>query len=324
MENQIVVFKDGALELDVKITPEQDTVWLRAEEMALLFDRDRSVIQRHIRSIFNENELDRSSTCAKFAQVQNEGIRSVNRTYDYYNLDVIISVGYRVKSQRGIAFRKWASGVLKQYLLAGYAINEKRMAAMNKVIQIQSGIIAGAVGINAEDVLKVIQEYSKALQLLDDYDHQCITQPEGTACTNQLQYEECMDLIRKMDFSKDSTIFGTEKEPGKLEGILSAIYQSAFGQDVYPTLEEKAANLLYFIIKDHAFNDGCKRIGAALFLHFLNRNGVLYRNGKQTLSESTLAAITLLIAESDPKEKGVMIQIVMNFLRWEWEEYENE
>ena len=317
MENQIVVFKDGVFELDVKVTPEQDTVWLRAEEMALLFGRDRSVIQRHIKSIFNENELDRDSTCAKFAQVQTEGIRSVNRSFDYYNLDVIISVGYRVKSKRGIAFRKWASSVLKQYLLAGYAVNEKRMAAMNKVIQIQSGIIAGAVGINAEDVLKVIQEYSRALQLLDDYDHQCIMQPEGTACAYQLQYEECMDLIRKMDFSKDSTIFGTEKEPGKLEGILSAIHQSAFGQDVYPTLEEKAANLLYFIIKDHAFNDGCKRIGAALFLHFLNRNGALHRNGKQIISESTLAAITLLIAESDPKEKDVMIHIVMNFLRWD-------
>ena len=317
MENQIVVFKDGALELDVKITPEQDTVWLSAEEMALLFDRDRSVIQRHIRNIFNENELDQNSTCAKFAQVQKEGLRSVTRLFDYYNLDVIISVGYRVKSQRGIAFRKWASSVLKQYLLAGYAVNEKRMAAMNKVIQIQSGIIAGAVGINAADVLKVIQEYSKALQLLDDYDHQCIMQPEGTACTYRLQYDECMDLIHRMDFAKDSTIFGTEKEPGKLEGILSAIYQSAFGQDVYPTLEEKAANLLYFIIKDHAFNDGCKRIGAALFLHFLNKNAALYRNGKQTISESTLAAITLLVAESDPKEKDVMIQIIMNFLNWE-------
>ena len=155
------------------------------------------------------------------------------------------------------------------------------------------------------------------MQLLDDYDHQCIMQPEGTSCAYQLQYRECMDLIRKMDFSKDSSIFGTEKEPGKLEGILSAIHQSAFGQDVYPTLEEKAANLLYFIIKDHAFNDGCKRIGAALFLHFLNRNGALHRNGKQIISESTLAAITLLIAESDPKEKDVMIHIVMNFLRWD-------
>lgn len=314
MDNQIVVFKDGALELDVKITPEQDTVWLSLEQLADLFEKNKSTISRHIKNIFTEGELFSNSVVANFATTASDG-----KTYNvsYYNLDVIISVGYRVKSKRGIAFRKWASGVLKQYLLAGYAVNEKRMAAMNKVIQIQSGIIAGAVGINAEDVLKVIQEYSRALQLLDDYDHQCIMQPEGTSCAYQLQYRECMDLIRKMNFSKDSSIFGTEKEPGKLEGILSAIHQSAFGQDVYPTLEEKAANLLYFIIKDHAFNDGCKRIGAALFLHFLNRNGVLHRNGKQIISESTLAAITLLIAESDPKEKDVMIHIVMNFLRWD-------
>ena len=314
MDNQIVVFKDGALELDVKITPEQDTVWLSLEQLADLFEKNKSTISRHIKNIFTEGELFSNSVVANFATTASDG-----KTYNvsYYNLDVIISVGYRVKSKRGIAFRKWASGVLKQYLLTGYAVNEKRMAAMNKVIQIQSGIIAGAVGINAEDVLKVIQEYSRALQLLDDYDHQCIMQPEGTSCAYQLQYRECMDLIRKMNFSKDSSIFGTEKEPGKLEGILSAIHQSAFGQDVYPTLEEKAANLLYFIIKDHAFNDGCKRIGAALFLHFLNRNGALHRNGKQIINESTLAAITLLIAESDPKEKDVMIHIVMNFLRWD-------
>ena len=314
MDNQIVVFKDGALELDVKITPEQDTVWLSLEQLADLFEKNKSTISCHIKNIFTEGELFSNSVVANFATTASDG-----KTYNvsYYNLDVIISVGYRVKSKRGIAFRKWASGVLKQYLLAGYAVNEKRMAAMNKVIQIQSGIIAGAVGINAEDVLKVIQEYSRALQLLDDYDHQCIMQPEGTSCAYQLQYRECMDLIRKMNFSKDSSIFGTEKEPGKLEGILSAIHQSAFGQDVYPTLEEKAANLLYFIIKDHAFNDGCKRIGAALFLHFLNRNGALHRNGKQIINESTLAAITLLIAESDPKEKDVMIHIVMNFLRWD-------
>ena len=314
MDNQIVVFKDGALELDVKITPEQDTVWLSLEQLADLFEKNKSTISRHIKNIFTEGELFSNSVVANFATTASDG-----KTYNvsYYNLDVIISVGYRVKSKRGIAFRKWASSVIKQYLLAGYAVNEKRMAAMNKVIQIQSGIIAGAVGINAEDVLKVIQEYSRALQLLDDYDHQCIMQPEGTSCAYQLQYRECMDLIRKMNFSKDSSIFGTEKEPGKLEGILSAIHQSAFGQDVYPTLEEKAANLLYFIIKDHAFNDGCKRIGAALFLHFLNRNGALYRNGKQIINESTLAAITLLIAESDPKEKDVMIHIVMNFLRWD-------
>ncbi|MBP3812836.1 MAG: virulence RhuM family protein [Acidaminococcaceae bacterium] len=314
VDNQFVVFTDGDLELDVKITPEQDTVWLSLDQLAELFDKNKSTISRHIKNIFAEGELLSNSVVANFATTASDG-----KTYNvsYYNLDVIISVGYRVKSPRGIAFRRWASGVLKQYLLAGYAVNEKRLAAMNKVIQIQSGIIAGAVGINAADVLKVIQEYSRALQLLDDYDHQCVTQPEGTVCTYRLQYNECMDLVHQMDFAKDSTIFGTEKEPGKLEGILSAIYQSAFGQDVYPTLEEKAANLLYFIIKDHAFNDGCKRIGAALFLHFLNKNAALYRNGKQTINESTLAAITLLVAESDPKEKDVMVQIIMNFLNWE-------
>ncbi|MBQ5344996.1 MAG: virulence RhuM family protein [Acidaminococcaceae bacterium] len=314
VENQFVVFTDGDLELDVKITPEQDTVWLSLDQLAELFDKNKSTISRHIKNIFAEGELLSNSVVANFATTASDG-----KTYNvsYYNLDVIISVGYRVKSQRGIAFRRWARGVLKQYLLAGYAVNEKRLAAMNKVIQIQSGIIAGAVGINAADVLKVIQEYSRALQLLDDYDHQCVMQPEGTACTYRLQYNECMDLVHQMDFAKDSTIFGTEKESGKLEGILSAIYQSAFGQDVYPTLEEKAANLLYFIIKDHAFNDGCKRIGAALFLHFLNKNAALYRNGKQTINESTLAAITLLVAESDPKEKDVMVQIIMNFLNWE-------
>lgn len=311
MENQFVVFKDGALELDIKITPEQDTVWLSANQMAVLFNKDEKTIRKHINNIFAENELEAENNTQKMRVV------GVKQSVAFYNLDVIISVGYRVKSQRGIAFRRWASGVLKQYLLAGYAVNEKRLAAMNKVIQIQSGIIAGAVGINAADVLKVIQEYSRALQLLDDYDHQCVTHPEGTACMYRLRYNECMDLVYQMDFAKDSTIFGTEKEPGKLEGILSAIYQSAFGQDVYPTLEEKAANLLYFIIKDHAFNDGCKRIGAALFLHFLNKNAALYRNGKQTINESTLAAITLLVAESDPKEKDVMVQIIMNFLNWE-------
>ena len=316
MENNIVKFKDGSFELDVQVTPEQDTVWLRAEEMAQLFDRDRSVIQRHIRSIFRENELDKSSTCAKFAQVQNEGSRVIERTFEYYNLDVIISVGYRVKSQRGIQFRRWATDVLKKYLIDGYAVNKKRMVAMNKVIQIQSGIIAGVVGIGAEDVLKVVNEYSKALQLLDDYDHQSVPSPEGTAGSYQLTYDECIRLIRSMSFNKDSSIFGTEKEPGKLEGILSAIYQSAFGQDAYPSLEEKAANLLYFLIKDHPFNDGCKRIGAALFLYFLDKNNLLYRNDQPIVSESALVAMTLLVAESDPREKDIIIRVIMNFLEW--------
>lgn len=315
MDNQIIKFKDGSFELDVQVTPEQDTVWLNRVQIAALFDRDIKTIGKHINNSVNE-ELSGLATVAKFATVQKEGSRTVTRKLEYYNLDVIISVGYRVKSQRGIQFRRWATDVLKKYLIDGYAVNKKRMAAMNKVIQIQSGIIAGVVGIGAEDVLKVVNEYSKALQLLDDYDHQSVSSPEGTAGSYQLTYDECIRLIRSMSFNKDSTIFGTEKEPGKLEGILSAIYQSAFGQDAYPSLEEKAANLLYFLIKDHPFNDGCKRIGAALFLYFLDKNNVLYRDDQPIVSESALVAMTLLVAESDPQEKDIIIRVIMNFLEW--------
>lgn len=310
MDNPIVKFKDGAFELDVQVMPEQDTVWLTQAQMVALFDRERTVITKHINNIFKEKELDEKSN-VQFLHIPNS-----DKPVKFYNLDVIISVGYRVKSQRGIQFRKWATGVLKQYLIDGYAINEKRMAAMNKVIQIQSGIIAGVVGIGTEDVLKVVNEYSKALQLLDDYDHQAVPAPEGTAGSYPLTYDECTRLIRSMSFNKDSAIFGTEKEPGKLEGILSAIHQSAFGQDAYPSLEEKAANLLYFLIKDHPFNDGCKRIGAALFLYFLDKNKALYRNRQPVISESALVAMTLLIAESDPQEKDIMIRVIMNFLEW--------
>lgn len=310
MDNQIVKFKDGAFELDVQVTPEQDTVWLTQAQMVALFDRERTVITRHINNIFKDQELDEKSN-VQFLHIPNS-----DKPVKFYNLDVIISVGFRVKSKRGIQFRRWANEVLKKYLIDGYVVNEKRLAAMNKVIRIQSRIIAGVVGIETDDILKVVSEYSKALQLLDDYDHQSVLAPADTADGYQLSYEECLRLIRSMSFSKDSTLFGTEKEPGKLQGILSAIYQSAFGQEAYPSLEEKAANLLYFLIKDHPFNDGCKRIGAAIFLYFLEKNNALYRDGRTVISESALVAMTLLIAESDPQEKDIMIRVIMNFLHW--------
>ena len=185
-----------------------------------------------------------------------------------------------------------------------------------KTVQIQSNIIGGLVGIDAEDVLKVVQEYSRSLELLDAYDHQCVAIPEGSECSYLLKYDECMKLIKSMKFSQTSDVFGVEKESGKLESILSAIYQSAFGQDAYPSLEEKAANLLYFLVKDHPFNDGCKRIAAALFLYFLNQNNALYNDGNKIISDSALVAITLMIAESRPKEKEIMIQVIINFLHW--------
>ena len=311
VNNEIVVFKDNEIELNVNLSTEENTVWLNANQMALLFDKDEKTIRKHINNVFRDKELDENNNTQKMRVV------GVKQLVSFYTLDVIISVGYRVKSQRGIIFRQWANKVLKQYLVHGYAVNEKRLKALNKTVQIQSEIIAGIAGIEADEVLRVVNEYSKALELLDKYDHQCITAPEGNKCIYWLKYDECMQLIKNMEFSASSGIFGLEKEPGKLESILSAIYQTAFGQEVYPTLEEKAANLLYFVVKDHPFNDGCKRIAAALFLYFLDKNGALFnKDGRKIISNSALVAITLMVAESKPEEKALMINLILNFLHW--------
>ena len=317
MNNEVILYKDGELELPVEVAPDKETVWLKVEEMAKLFDRDRSVIQRHIRNIFKENELEESSTCAKFAQVQNEGDRSIERTFNYYNLDMIISVGYRVKSPRGIAFRKWATSILKEYIVQGYAVNAKRLNVLNKVVEIQSNIIADVLELDSREVFDVIQKYTQALELLDAYDHQIVQKPKiSNEKAYQLTFNECKKLIESMTFSKSSTIFGKEKTKGSLEGIIGSVYQTAFGEDVYPSVQEKAANLLYFIVKDHPFIDGCKRIAASIFLYFLNKNNLLFKNDKKIISDSTLVAITLLLAESKPEEKEIMINVIMNFLEW--------
>lgn len=311
VNNEIVVFKDNEIELNVNLSTKENTVWLNVNQMALLFDKDEKTIRKHINNVFRDKELDENNNTQKMRVV------GVKQLVSFYTLDVIISVGYRVKSQRGIIFRQWANKVLKQYLLQGYVVNEKRLQALNKTVQIQSEIIAGIAGIEADEVLRVVNEYSKALELLDKYDHQCITAPEGNKCIYLLKYDECMQLIKNMEFSASSGIFGLEKEPGKLESILSAIYQTAFGQEVYPTLEEKAANLLYFVVKDHPFNDGCKRIAAALFLYFLDRNKALFnKDGKKIISNSALVAITLMVAESKPEEKALIINLILNFLHW--------
>ena len=317
MNNEVILYKDGELELPVEVAPDKETVWLKVEEMAKLFDRDRSVIQRHIKNIFKENELEESSTCAKFAQVQNEGDRSIERTFNYYNLDMIISVGYRVKSPRGIAFRKWATSILKEYIVQGYAVNAKRLNVLNKVVEIQSNIIADVLELDSREVFDVIQKYTQALELLDAYDHQIVQKPKiSNEKAYQLTFNECNKLIESMTFSKSSTIFGKEKTKGSLEGIIGSVYQTAFGEDVYPSVQEKAANLLYFIVKDHPFIDGCKRIAASIFLYFLNKNNLLFKNDKKIISDSTLVAITLLLAESRPEEKEIMINVIMNFLEW--------
>ena len=290
MENDVVIFKNGELEFDV----------------------DRSRVTRHIKNIYEDDELDENSTCAENALVQTEGKRKVKRTIKIYNLDMILAVGYRVKSPNGIIFRKWATSILKDYMIKGYTINQKRLDALHKTVEIQTRILASTLELDEKEVLNVIETYANALSLLDDYDHGLLSKPEGTDFIYRLSYQECRELIDKMKF--DSDVFGIEKEEGKLNGILAAVYQNVFGQELYPSIEEKAANLLYFLIKDHPFADGCKRIGATIFLEFLNKNNHLIIEGTPIISNSALVAITLMIAESRPEEKETMINLVMNFL----------
>lgn len=312
MSKEVLIFKNGELELEVTVSENRENVWLSQDQMATLFDVDRSRVTRHIKNIYDDNELDENSTCAENALVQTEGKRKVKRTIKIYNLDMILAVGYRVKSPNGIIFRKWATSILKDYMIRGYAISQKRLDALHKTVEIQTRILASTLELDEKEVLNVIETYANALSLLDDYDHGLLSKPEGTDFIYRLSYQECRELIDKMKF--DSDVFGIEKEEGKLNGILAAVYQNVFGQELYPSIEEKAANLLYFLIKDHPFADGCKRIGATIFLEFLNKNNHLIIEGTPIISNSALVAITLMIAESRPEEKETMISLVMNFL----------
>lgn len=310
MTNDIVIFKNGELELEVTVSEDRENVWLSQRQMAELFNVDRTRVTRHINNIYKDGELDEKSTCAENAHMGSLGVQKYSNKI--YNLDMILAVGYRVKSPNGIIFRKWATSILKDYMIKGYAVNEKRLEILNKTIDIQTKMLASTLELDESEVLNVIEAYQNALSLLDDYDHGSLSKPKGTDSIYRLTYEECRKLIDKMRF--ESAVFGVEKEEGKLNGILAAVYQNVFGQELYPSIEEKAANLLYFLIKDHPFADGCKRIGATIFLEFLNKNHHLIINGKQIISDSALVAITLMIAESRPEEKETMVKLVMNFL----------
>ena len=311
-DNEIILFENQEVKLEVNM--KDDTVWLNAEQIATLFDRDYKTIRKHINNALKE-ELD-NSTVSKFATVQKEGNRQVTRNIDYYNLDMIISVGYRVKSKNGIIFRKWANKVLKDYLLKGYAVNQKRLEYLEKTIKLID--IAGRIdtelkGTEAQEIIKVINNYSNALNLLDDYDYKRITKPNGSKNDNKLTYENCMKIINNLKFKNDSNLFALERNGG-LEAILGAIYQSFDGNDLYPTIEEKIANLLYMIVKNHVFIDGNKRIAATLFIYALQYYDLLIVDNNPIIDNNTLVAITLLIAESSPKEKDVIIDLILNFL----------
>ena len=310
MKNEIVLFETKDQEVKLSVPVDKGNVWLNRQQMAELFGRDVKTIGKHINNALRE-ELD-NSVVANFATTASDGKRY---NVEHYSLDMIISVGYRVKSKRGIEFRRWANNVLKQYIMKGYAINEKRLAALNKTVEIQSKIIANTLEIEEAEVLRAVNLYTDALVLLDQYDHQSLKKPNGNKPVYRITYEDCRNMINHMEDSFSSDVFGVEKETGKVEGILAAVYQDVFGGEVYPSLEEKAANLLYFMIKDHPFADGCKRIAASLFLEFLDKNEALIRDGQKVISDGALVAITLMIAESKPEEKDIMTTLVMNLLK---------
>ena len=313
-KNEIILFENQNVKLQVNLKDE--TVWLNLEQLAQLFNRDKSVISRHIKNIFDEEELEIMSTVAKFATVQDEGLRAVTRDIEYYNLDVIISVGYRVKSQNGVIFRKWASSILKDYMLKGYAINQRRLDYLEKtvkLIDIANRMDERLESNDAKEILKVIGEYSKALDLLDDYDHKRFKKINGNIDSRRIEYKDCISIIEKLRFNTESKLFAIERDEG-LKSIINNIYQAFAGEDVYKSIEEKAANFLYLIVKNHVFTDGNKRVAATLFIYFLNFYDILYKDNKKIIDNNTLTALTLLIAESNPKEKNILIDLVMNFL----------
>ena len=309
MKNELILFETADKEIKLNVSVNDNTVWLNRNQLAELFERDVKTIGKHINNALKE-ELD-NSVVANFATTASDG-----KTYwvEHYNLDMIISVGYRVKSNRGVEFRKWANKILKQYIIQGYAINEKRLEALQRTVSIQTKMLASTLEVEETDVLKAVNLYTEALMLLDQYDHQSLNKPEGSKPIYRITYEECRRMVDAMEDTFHSNVFGVEKEEGKVEGILAAVYQSVFGGDVYPSLEEKAANLLYFMIKDHPYADGCKRIAASLFLEFLNKNNFLYKDGTKRISDGAMVAITLMIAESNPSEKDIMVNLVMNLL----------
>lgn len=317
---EVVLFQsdDGKARLEVQL--DHETVWLSQEQMAKLFERERSVITKHLRNVFREGELHEPAVCAKHAHTAGDG-----KTYQtqYYNLDVIISVGYRVKSPRGTQFRQWATRVLRDHLVKGYTIHEQRLREetaklreMQQTVDLLARTLTGQQLVTeaGRDVLRVINDYAYALATLDRYDHGTLT-IEGTTgkALHIIDYSEGISLVNAMKGEFDG-LFGIEKDQG-FKSALGAIYQTFDGKELYPSVEEKAANLLYFVVKNHAFSDGNKRIAAALFIYFLAANAILYRpDGSKRLADNALVALTLLIAESRPDEKETIVKVIVNLI----------
>ncbi len=304
---------DGKVCLDIKI--DKESVWLSLNQLAELFERDKSVVSRHLRNIFATRELDRNSVVAFFATTAADG-----KTYqvEHFNLDAIISVGYRVNSKRGTQFRIWATKILRDHILQGYSINERRLKELRQSIRLAGQVLArhDVSSDQAKALLRVVSDYERALDMLDDYDHQRVRTlklQRGKAAG--IEYDEALRIIEQMrtKFS-ESPIFGREKD-NSLRSSLGAVLQTFDGNDVYTSLEEKAAHLLYFLVKNHSFVDGNKRIAAALFLWFMEKNRLLYRpDGVKRMADATLVAVTLMIAESNPEQKNILTRLVANLI----------
>lgn len=308
-QNELVLFESQDKGIKLSVPFNNETVWLSSNQMAELFERDEKTIRKHVNNVFSEKEVEMENN------TQNLRVVNVKQSVTFYSLDVIISVGYRVKSKRGTEFRRWANTVLKQYILNGYAANENRLSQLNQTIQLIKRLeLQTDNQLDKTQILSVVESYTQALNLLDDYDHQKVNKPEGNSSTYVLTYEECRTIIDQMKFASESDLFGNEKDDS-FKGSIGDIYQTFDGKELYPSLQEKAANLLYFITKNHSFNDGNKRIAATMFLYFLDKNDWLFENGVKRIADNTLVALTIMIAESKPAEKELMVNLVMNFLK---------
>ena len=304
-KKEIVLFEAEDKSIILPVAVENETVWLSQAQMVLLFETTKQNVSLHIRNCFKEGELEEDVVVKEYLTTALDG---KNYKTKYYNLDVVISVGYRVKSQRGVEFRKWANSVLKQYIVKGYAVNNNRMHQLGEVIRIMKRIEGS---LDSKQVLSVVERYNTALELLDSYDHQTMKRPKGNETIYRLTYEECIGVITTMRFGDESELFGKEKDDS-FKGSIGNIYQSFAGQEIYDSLEEKAANLLYFVTKNHSFFDGNKRIAATMFLYFLDKNDALFVDGQKKIDDHTLVALTIMIAESNPDEKEMMITVIMN------------
>ena len=326
MNNSIEIYRsqDGSIQLNVKL--ENDTVWLTQSQMAELFGVDRTSIVRHIRNIYKSEELDQNSTCAKNAQVRTEGHRSILREIPYYNLDMIISVGYRVNSKNATSFRRWATSVLKQYLIKGYAINQQikldRYNELKDVVRLMSRTVGLQEKVTSEEyggLFNVISDYVYALDTLDHYDYQSLSIQKTTKEEPfRATYENAMEAISALKEKFGGSQWFANEKDDSFKSSIGQIYQTFGGEDLYPSVEEKAAMLLYLVVKNHSFSDGNKRIAAMLFLWFLNNNHVLYaEDGHKRIADNTLVALTLMIAESRTEEKDVMVKVVVNLINKE-------